>query len=255
MKLLDNTNLEWLNSALFTETNDCRIVGRIESYSCKMAGEDKRLFKVLSHDASPNELTALAPPQTVISLSPNTSSGYGRSLSSADEAENPLNYVCSRKTLYYLISTLNASFRPDYDFSDSKSEEFSREPSVTWVKNSINSTLETVLGERYGHLKGTLWSTVDEEINLKECNVYSYNPDLDSDPYGDEGCLWSFNFFFYNLKMKRIVFFTCKAQAASADEDSGFGENGLALAEDYMEEDWYSSPMEEDGCLPVITVE
>lgn len=40
---------------------------------------------------------------------------------------------------------------------------------------------------------------------------YSYNPDLDSDPYGEEGSLWSFNYFFYNKKMKRILFFTCRA--------------------------------------------
>lgn len=41
--------------------------------------------------------------------------------------------------------------------------------------------------------------------------LYSYNPDLDSDPYGEEGSLWSFNYFFYNKKMKRILFFTCRA--------------------------------------------
>jgi len=39
----------------------------------------------------------------------------------------------------------------------------------------------------------------------------SYNPDLTSDPYGEEGCIWSFNYFFYNRKLKRIVFFTCRA--------------------------------------------
>jgi hypothetical protein len=41
-------------------------------------------------------------------------------------------YLCdtiSTKTLFYLISTLNASFNPDYDFSNAKSEEFSKEPS------------------------------------------------------------------------------------------------------------------------------
>ena len=41
--------------------------------------------------------------------------------------------------------------------------------------------------------------------------IYSYNPDLDSDPYGEEGTLWSFNYFFYNKKLKRILFFTCRA--------------------------------------------
>ena len=41
--------------------------------------------------------------------------------------------------------------------------------------------------------------------------VRSYNPDLDCDPFGEEGSLWSFNYFFYNKKLKRIVFFTCRS--------------------------------------------
>ena len=147
MKLLENIKLESLSSALTMENGDCRVLARIESYSCKMAGEDKRLFKSISHDTSPNDLATLSPPQTFVSVSPATS--YSRSFSSADESENPLNYVCSRKTLYFLISTLNASFRPDYDFSNAKSDEFSKEPSVTFVSDFINSSLNAVLGESF----------------------------------------------------------------------------------------------------------
>jgi hypothetical protein len=39
----------------------------------------------------------------------------------------------------------------------------------------------------------------------------SYNSDLASDPFGEDGSLWSYNYFFYNRKLKRIVFFTCRA--------------------------------------------
>jgi hypothetical protein len=46
---------------------------------------------------------------------------------------------------------------------------------------------------------------------LKDCDIYSYNPDLTSDPFGEDGSLWSFNYFFYDKKMKRIVPFTCRA--------------------------------------------
>lgn len=45
---------------------------------------------------------------------------------------------------------------------------------------------------------------------------HSYNPDLDSDPFGEEGSLWSFNYFFYNKKLKRIVFFTCRSVRSAA---------------------------------------
>lgn len=147
MKFLENSKLEALNSALTFDNGECQVVGRVESYSCKMAGEDKRLFKVLSNDGQINDLAVLSPPQTMLSVSPGTT--LSRSYSSADETENPLGSTCSRKTLYYLISTLNASFRPDYDFSNAKSDEFSREPSVDYAKSFINSTLGAVLGERY----------------------------------------------------------------------------------------------------------
>lgn len=52
---------------------------------------------------------------------------------SSDDGENPLSDKCCRKTLFYLITTLNESFRPDYDFSAARAHEFSREPSLNWV--------------------------------------------------------------------------------------------------------------------------
>lgn len=52
---------------------------------------------------------------------------YSRSIST--DEENPLCDTISRKTLFYLIATLNATF-PDYDFSGARSHEFSREPSL-----------------------------------------------------------------------------------------------------------------------------
>lgn len=55
------------------------------------------------------------------------------SKSQSGDEEGPLSDKCSRKTLFYLIATLNESFRPDYDFSAAKSHEFSREPSLNWV--------------------------------------------------------------------------------------------------------------------------
>lgn len=60
-------------------------------------------------------------------------------------------------------------------------------------------------------LQNPLWKTIDDEIQLNDCDIYSYNPDLNSDPFGEPGSLWSFNYFFYNKKLKRIVFFTCRA--------------------------------------------
>ena len=59
---------------------------------------------------------------------------YSHSHSMSDEGEGPLCDTIATKTLFYLISTLNASFHPDYDFSNAKSDEFSKEPSLQVTK-------------------------------------------------------------------------------------------------------------------------
>lgn len=56
----------------------------------------------------------------------------------SEDDEGPLCDTISTKTLFYLISTLNASFNPDYDFSNAKSCEFSKEPSLQVGNVAIN---------------------------------------------------------------------------------------------------------------------
>jgi hypothetical protein len=206
MKLLESTRFEAINNALVIQTGDSNIFGRIESYSCKMTGVDKQLYKrFFTSEQAPNDLQALSPPQTLQDLSPLFRGSY-----SGDDTFTLCDTI-SRKTLFYLIATLNSAFEPDYDFSDAKSHEFSKEPSINRVMDSIDNNLSAVAGEQFMKLRSALWTTIDDEISLSECDIYSYNPDLNSDPYGEPGCLWSFNYFFYNKKLKRIVFFTCRA--------------------------------------------
>ncbi len=40
-----------------------------------------------------------------------------------------------------------------------------------------------------------------------------------SDPCAEDGCLWFFNFFVYNKKMKRIVFFSCRCTSKSIESN------------------------------------
>ena len=37
-----------------------------------------------------------------------------------------------------------------------------------------------------------------QAIELKNCDVYSYQSDLETDPFGEKASIWSFNYFFYN---------------------------------------------------------
>ncbi|KAK2119443.1 RNA polymerase III-inhibiting protein maf1 [Saguinus oedipus] len=100
-----------------------------------------------------------------------------------------------------------------------------------------------------------------EEICLAECDIYSYNPDLDSDPFREDGSLWSFNYF-YNKRLKRIVFFSCRPISGSTYTSSEAGnELDMELGEDEVEEESKSggsgggaeetSTMEEDR-VPVM---
>lgn len=50
-----------------------------------------------------------------------------------------------------------------------------------------------------------MWRLIDNEMNLKECSIYSYEPD--EDPYdGEEGSIWSLNYFFFNKAKKRVCY-------------------------------------------------
>ena len=139
-----------------------------------MTGHDKRLYKNLNADGhSPNDLEALSPPESLLSISP-TAYHKSRSISIDEEESNVIiSSTCSRRTLFYLIATLNASFQ-DYDFSNAKSEEFSREPKLEWVINSINSNLSTAIGEPYAKLSAHLWSSIDEQVSLQDCSIYRF---------------------------------------------------------------------------------
>lgn len=229
MKLLENADFEALSSSLTFETNVCKIETRIESYSCKMAGDCKRLYKRLNKQdeklgTSPLDAQLLAPPSThasaaasSLSHSPSGFTNFMHSTSLSDDPDSPFSNCIPKKTLFYLISTLNASYQPDYDFSNTLSTEFSKEPCLDFVLNSIENLPKTY--DVYSTIKTKLWQSIDKEINLSDCEYYSYNPDLTSDPYGEDGCLWFYNYFFYNKKMKRIVFISCRCISKSVDSD------------------------------------
>lgn len=119
MKLLESAAFEAINNALSIQTGDSRVFGRIESYSCKMIGTEKMLYKRFTAETSgvgPHDLQALSPPHNP-EMSPTSAMGHGSY--SGDEGVILCDTI-SRKSLFHLIATLNAAFEPDYDFSDAK---------------------------------------------------------------------------------------------------------------------------------------
>lgn len=214
MKYLEYTPFERINAFLdHLNLGERTIKGCIEAYSCKHTGTDKRLSLSLE-----NEIL------DYLGNSPDVDSA------------SPVEYLSSRssrKMLIYLILTLYHMY-PDYDFSAVKAHQFFTEETWDGFKQIFDSYMsdaskEWIEANEDGSLLETLYKALDEVINLAECEVYSYDPNSDADPFIEKGALWSYNFFFYNRKLKRVVsfHFSCLSNLVS----DGFPTDG------YYEED------------------
>ncbi|KAI9228553.1 MAG: Maf1 regulator-domain-containing protein [Piptocephalis tieghemiana] len=223
MKYLEIAPLEAITSSLNFEVPDSQIFGRVEAYSCKSASNDKKLYKALeskygsvgsahspafSSPPPPPFVTqsttaalvasSVSPPPTF--FSPSSSSPHDLRASSPFGS---LDQPSSRKALFYLIATLNASF-PDYDFTETKpSSCFRHHYQLAPVVNEVNTTLSNV-GRGSIVRELALWDVMDQIVELSDCEIYSYDPDGEENPY--DGALWSLNYFFFNRKIKRLVF-------------------------------------------------
>ncbi|KAJ2904218.1 uncharacterized protein MKZ38_008548 [Zalerion maritima] len=235
MKFLPLRELSIVSGALNFDTPDCHVTGSCDLYTTKAAGSDKKLYKSIdksleSQQASIAKLGAsLSPPQReqmAASLNLSRSSPFG-----------PLTEMASRRIYAYLIATLNAS-HSDYDFSHTlRPTDFKLEKNLKAVISMIDSTLTNVrapalngsiprsYGDYYSsplppasHM-GTLydeeaspptwgpqmWAKIDKEMEIKNCQIFSYQPA--EDPFEeDEPAVWSFHYFFFNKAMKRVVY-------------------------------------------------
>jgi hypothetical protein len=123
----------------------------------------------------------------------------------------PLTDPYVRKRIVNLIATMNATFQ-DYDFSTVKPERFVRHQSYKDIMPVINKNFaEVVEIHNRGFLK-ILWDALDDAINVRECEVFSYIVD-DEDPKAVTGDLWSINYFFFNSSMNRMAYLKCIANS------------------------------------------
>ncbi|PGH23059.1 hypothetical protein AJ80_02832 [Polytolypa hystricis UAMH7299] len=223
MKFLPLSEFEDVTSALNFDTPDCHVMGGCDLYTTKAAGGDKKLYKNIENSLESQYESVL---RLSASLSPPTASNAAATLNlSRSSPFGPLSEHSSRRTFAYLIATLNAS-HPDYDFSHLlRPADFRREKSLKRVMNTLDTTLfnlrprmakdvtpPTSATASGSHLSATvhswgprMWKIIDDQMSLKECAVYSYMPE--EDPYdGDDGALWSFNYFFFNKTRKRVCY-------------------------------------------------
>lgn len=203
MKYLEYPELELLSRALTFESAECKVFTRMEAYSCKTVSKEKRLFKSL--ESSYLRSASTSPPDY---LEEALASPFGR-----------LDQPSARKTLFLLIATLNVAF-PDHDFSEVNPADFRKELSPAMVLNSLSTTLLSLktssnaprsyssfpgsfeepsfaLGSSGGS-PGSAGATaslpplithpalshiLDDIMEVSDCEVYTFHPDMDSDPH------------------------------------------------------------------------
>lgn len=194
MKFLEYTPLDSINFFLsHVNLGECTLKGKLEAYSCKHTTSDKKQSLSLEHEI----LDYLGQ-------------------SSDSDSQSPTDFLSdrsSRKTLIYLVLTLNHMY-PDYDFSAVHPHHFFREEewdSFVCIFNTymFEAAKEWAMINGDSSLLESMSKAIDEVVRLPECEIYSYNPDSEGDPLLEEGSIWSFNFFFYNRKLKRVVSFRC----------------------------------------------
>ncbi|VDN13016.1 unnamed protein product [Dibothriocephalus latus] len=181
---------------------------RLENYSCKMVSEEKRQYKDLvsrlESDAEDVSSLRLSPSRTIRGLRELTgqpiarssyqmstcqakvwsrehsTSSHGRhnseTASSSEEgvltppSEFPRLSITA-KELFCLMSTLNLSFGPSYDFLTADSEEFCLEPEL-WVVQHYISRFCSIYVDKYESLAPKLWKAIEEAIVSQECIIY-----------------------------------------------------------------------------------
>lgn len=64
-----------------------------------------------------------------------------------------------------------------------------------------------------------MWNSIDHEMHLHDCEMYSYNPQ--QNPFDDEEtALWSLHYFFFNKALKRVCYLYARALSPSFAQDS-----------------------------------
>ncbi|PWZ57902.1 Glycine cleavage system H protein 2, mitochondrial [Zea mays] len=124
---------------------------------------------------------------------------------------------------------------PEVGISVSQGKTFAALESVKAASDTYSPVSREVVevNEKLSDLPGLQWAAtnegsslldsmtkaIDEVIKIKECDIYSYNPDSDADPVLEKGAIWSFNYYFYNRKLKRVVSFRCYCTSKLSGDD------------------------------------
>lgn len=240
-----------MTNALNFDTPDCHVTGSCDLYTTKAAGSDKKLYKNIdksleSQQASLQRLGAsLSPPERsrmaeTMNISQSSPFGNLAEMSSRRTYAYLIATLNASHPDYEFSHTLRPSdFKREKDLKSAISIIDStltnvRAPTLngsiprSYSGSGVYGNTGTISGS--GHLfpssmatssmlldeEGTptwgphMWAKIDKEMELSNCQIYSYQPA--EDPFEeDEPAVWSFNYFFFNKALKRVVYLYSRA--------------------------------------------
>eukprot|EP01036_Dinobryon_divergens_P027082 gene27082-35796_t len=139
-----------------------------------------------------------------------TSSNNSNSNSNSNVVRKPSKSMISHQLLLRetVRAALSESF-PDkcFDSSDPSLQQFTF-LTVQDVMMKVNSYFAEVTVTQPQFL-GRLWSSIEEAVNLRRCEVFSYSPDVTDE--SNFVNVWAFHYFFFNKDTNVLVYFNCAA--------------------------------------------
>eukprot|EP00382_Lankesteria_abbotti_P002619 CAMPEP_0113845364 /NCGR_PEP_ID=MMETSP0372-20130328/717_1 /TAXON_ID=340204 /ORGANISM="Lankesteria abbotti" /LENGTH=245 /DNA_ID=CAMNT_0000814401 /DNA_START=209 /DNA_END=946 /DNA_ORIENTATION=+ /assembly_acc=CAM_ASM_000359 len=154
-----------------------------------------------------------------------------------------------KELLINMLSVMNQCY-PDYDFSSLKVESFVRLSDFSEVYNNVNYHLGYIIEKVVPGFIQDLWTAVRGVVDLRCVDIYSC-----SDPFSNDGGLFSFEYFFYDKLQKKILFFSCVTQSKYADGGllSVDGMDDMDDDDDEYDDDYDDSEDEDDDFNAIMS--
>ncbi|WFD47522.1 hypothetical protein GLX27_002174 [Malassezia furfur] len=211
MKYLEYPELEVLSRALTFEMSECKVFTRLEAYSCKAVNKEKRLFKtlessyLLSASSSPPGYLdeALASPfgrldqpsarKTLFLLIATLNGAFPDHDFSDVNPGDFIREASPTMVLNSLTSTLQSLKSGIVSPNSLGSLSHSLDDPVLPARSPMGSDTRphaassshplSASGSNTRSANASLSTVLDDIINIADCEVYSFHPDMDSDPH------------------------------------------------------------------------
>jgi hypothetical protein len=218
-----------VSDALNFEKHGLQMDGGCDLYSMKAVSDDKKLIGKVNNALNEKHMSNL---RIAATLPPSYAAQFAASanLSRASPFGN-LSVAHNRRKYANLIAVLNATHQ-DHDFSNVlRPDDFIRLKSLEQAMAEVDSKIysahsgslpsgtQTPGGSALWNPK--MWNTIDEEMDLENCEVYSYKPEQNPFQAEDETVYWDMHYFFVNVcpKPKKKPGQKIKKKSKALDRD------------------------------------